>query len=147
MQTFLLFFSFSALCTMSKEVVFLPEMKERQSQIHSFKVAFSGLKILFQNERNFRIHCVFALLVIGAGIFFGISKAEWMIVLLLSGIVMAVEGLNTCVEYLCNLVSPNYHPLVKKIKDIAAGVVLLVAIVSVIIGCFIFLPYLMNYFV
>ncbi len=116
----------------------------KQSQIKSFAVAFRGLKILFANERNFRIHMAFAFLAVIAGIFFKIRSGEWIAVLLLIALVMAAEALNTCIEYICNYISPQYHPAIKTIKDIAAGAVLLCAIMAVIVGCIIFVPYILT---
>ena len=123
------------------------DKKKKQSQIQSFKVAFNGIKLLICEERNFQIHLFFAVLAIAACFFFGVTKSEWVTVLILIVLVLSAEAVNTCIEYLCNLVSPDYHPLVKKIKDISAGMVLMLAIVSVIVGCIMFVPYLLNWFI
>ncbi len=115
--------------------------------MRSFRVAFRGLKILFFNERNFRTHMIFAFLAIVACIIFQVTQTEWIHVILLIGMVLSVEGLNTCIEYICDLVSPEYNALVEKIKDVAAGVVMLTAFVAVIVGCIIFIPYLIDWFI
>lgn len=120
---------------------------KKQTQMQSFKMAFHGLAVLIKNERNFRIHLVLAFLVLAASALLGVSTTDWILVLLLIGVVLSAEAINTCVEYICDLVSPEYHPLVKKIKDIAAGVVVLNAIIAVVGGCVIFIPYLIRLFV
>ena len=124
----------------------MADKKKRQSQIQSFKVAFNGIKLLACEERNFQIHLFFTIVAIALCFFFGVTKNEWITVLMLIVLVLSAEAVNTCIEYICDLVSPDYHPLVKKIKDISAGMVLLFAILSVVIGCIIFIPYLINYF-
>ncbi len=115
---------------------------KKQSRLGSFGAAFRGLKILFLNEKNFRIHSVFALLAVAACAFLQVTATEWLIVLILIALVLSAEAINTCFEYLCDLVSPGYHPLVARIKDIAAGMVLFMAIIAVITGCIIFIPYI-----
>lgn len=119
---------------------------KKQSQIQSFRMAFQGLIVLLKNERNFRLHLIFALIALGVSAFFSISTAEWLLVLLLIGMVLSAEAVNTCIEYICDIVSPEYNPLVKKIKDIAAGVVMLNAFIAVVVGCVIFIPYLIRFF-
>jgi len=124
----------------------MEEKKRKQSQIQSFKTAFNGIKLLMCEERNFQIHLFFTVLAIASCFFFGVTKSEWITVLILIVLVLSAEAVNTCIECICNLVSPDYHPLVKKIKDISAGMVLMFAILSVIIGCILFIPYLLNWF-
>ena len=117
---------------------------KKQSQLKSFAVAFHGLKVVFLNERNFRFHLLIGILVIIAGFFFQVTVYEWIALLLMIAIVLCAEVLNTSIEYLCDFVSPEYHPSIKKIKDVAAAAVLLCAIISIIVGCIIFFPYLIN---
>jgi len=116
----------------------------RISPIKSFAVAFQGIWMLICNERNFRFHLFAAAAASFCCYFFKVEKSEWLIVLLLIGFVLCMEALNTAIEYFCDLVSPEYHPMVKKIKDISAACVLLSAIVAVIIGCIIFIPYIIG---
>jgi len=117
------------------------------STLKSFAVAFQGIWTLIRNERNFRFHLLASVTVIIAGFFFKIEKTEWLIIFLSIGLVLSVEALNTSIEYICDLVSPDYNPMVKKIKDVSAAAVLLVAIIAVIIGCIIFIPYIFNFFI
>ncbi len=123
--------------------VFMKGKKQAKiSQTKSFAVAFQGIWTLICSERNFRFHLFATVAVLSCCYFFEVEKSEWLIVLLLIGLVLCMETLNTAIEYLCDLVSPEYHPIVKKIKDISAAGVLLSAIVAVIAGCIIFIPYI-----
>lgn len=86
------------------------------------------------------VHCFAAVLVIIAGFIFKINATEWMIIAINIGMVIGFEMLNTSIERICNLVHPQHHPFVKTIKDVAAGAVLVVAIIAAVCGCIIFLP-------
>lgn len=108
--------------------------------LKSFVNAFRGLKDCLSHEKNFQIQYVIALLVVGAGIFFSLSAMEWMILLICFAIVLGFEIINSAIEKLCDLVCPEFNLTIKKVKDMCAGVVLLSAIISFIIGCIIFLP-------
>ncbi|MEA1886617.1 MAG: diacylglycerol kinase family protein [Bacteroidota bacterium] len=110
-------------------------------RLNSFRYAFKGLAQLVKKEHNFRIHLVITLLVVAAGILLNISAAEWLIITITIGIVLVAEGFNSAVERLCDIVSPREDKRIKTIKDILAAVVLISAIVAVIIGLVIFLPY------
>ena len=118
--------------------------RAKTSPMKSFAVAFQGIWILIRNERNFRFHLFATVIVLFCCYFFNVEKSEWLIVLLLIGLVLCMEALNTAIEYICDLVSPEYHPLVKNIKDISAAGVLLAVIVAAIAGCIIFIPYIIT---
>ena len=111
---------------------------EIQKRLDSFGYAFKGVKDLFLTQRNAQIHLTISIIVIVAAYFFNISKTEWLICILLIGLVLAAEAINTALEYLTDLVSPDYHELAGKSKDVAAAGVLLLAIVAAIIGVSIF---------
>ncbi|MBB6445988.1 undecaprenol kinase [Bacillus benzoevorans] len=87
-----------------------------------------------------RIHCTAAGLVILFGLYFQLSASEWIFILLAIGGMFSLELVNTAIERTVDLVTEEFHPLAKQAKDIAAGAVLVYAILSVIIGCIIFLP-------
>jgi len=108
--------------------------------------ALNGIKIGLVKELNLKIHLVATIIVIGAGFILKISTTEWMILVLCIGFVFSAELLNTAVELIADFISPAQHPDIGKIKDIAAGAVLIAAIVSVIVGILIFWPYLKMYF-
>ncbi|WP_340582351.1 diacylglycerol kinase family protein, partial [Staphylococcus aureus] len=85
-------------------------------------------------------HIVSAIIVILASYLTGLSRMEWYIVLLLIALMFALEMMNTAIERVVDLASPEIHPLAKQAKDIAAGAVLVFALFSAIIGLLIFLP-------
>jgi len=109
-------------------------------RLQSFGYAFRGIRDVFGSEANMKIHIGITILVILCGAFFEISLTEWMFCLLCIGLVVGAEMMNTAIENVVDLASPEQHPLAGKAKDIAAGAVLICAIVSVIIGLLIFLP-------
>ena len=112
--------------------------------IQSFKVAFEGLKVALYHERNFRIQVGVFIVVIIAGFLFQINSTEWIFILLCAAVVLSTELINSAIEKLCNHVTPEIHPLIKKIKDFSAAAVLVGTILSVIIGTIIFLPKMMK---
>ena len=113
------------------------KMKKR---IKSFGYAGKGISSVIKSEPNMKIHLFIGILVLICGLVFQISITEWLICLLCFGLVLGMEMMNTAIENLVNLVSPDQHPLAGKAKDIAAGAVLICAIISVIIGLMIFVP-------
>src|SRR5688572_10365929 len=113
-----------------------------KSFLKSFQFAARGLRMAFADERNLRIHTGVALTVIVAGIYFQITTQEWCILILCIGIVFGFELLNSAIENLTDLVSPQYQPLAGKVKDISAGAVLIVSVMALVIGLLIFCKYL-----
>ncbi|MFJ7735344.1 diacylglycerol kinase family protein [Lysinibacillus sp. NPDC097287] len=107
--------------------------------IRSFGYAFCGI-VTACKEQNFKSHIISAVIVLIAGFFTGLSRIEWFIVLILIALIFALEMMNTAIERVVDLASPNIHPLAKQAKDIAAGAVLVFAVFSAIIGLLIFLP-------
>lgn len=112
-------------------------MKKR---LHSFRYAFQGLADLFRSQPNAQIHAAAAVVAVCLGIFFQISRLEWAVIVLCIALVISLEALNTAIEHLTDLVSPNYHPLAGKAKDVAAAAVLIAAMGAAIAGGLIFLP-------
>lgn len=110
----------------------------------SFGYAFEGIWNGIRKERNMRIHCLAVILVTAAGTFFGLTAMEWCICLLLFGMVISLELVNTAVEAVVDLVTEEKKPLAKIAKDTAAGAVLFTAVMAVIIGCIIFIPHLLE---
>lgn len=106
----------------------------------SFKCAFEGLRYVFETQRNFRFHLVAALLVLLIAYWLEITPVGWAVLILTIGCVLVIEMLNTAVEVMVDLISPDFHPLAKTAKDLAAGAVLLVAITSVLVGIVILGP-------
>lgn len=113
--------------------------------INSFGYAFEGIKQAYLGEQNMRIHFFMASLVIIFGFFLKISYMEWLVCLLLIGLVIMAEFINTAVEYVVDLASPKVHPLAKAAKDTASAGVLMMAIISAVIGLIIFVPKLIVF--
>jgi len=106
----------------------------------SFRFAFSGLWYALRTQRNTRIHLTIAAAVVVLGLWLGLPLTQWAVLALTIGFVLVSEMLNTVAEMLVDLLSPGYHPLAKVIKDVTAGVVLLTAVVSVIVGLLVLGP-------
>jgi len=114
--------------------------------IAGFRYAFHGLWYALCTQRHARIHVLIAVLAIITGIILHISAVEFAIIFVAITGVFTTEMLNTVAELCVDLASPHYHPLAKIAKDVAAGAVLTNAILSIIIGLFIFLPHLVKAF-
>ncbi len=114
--------------------------RRKTALLHSFSFAFSGILHTIRHERNMKIHCTAAVLVIVFSFFFQLSAVEWLFILLAVGGVFSLELMNTAIERTVDLCTEDFHPLAKQAKDIAAGAVFVYAILSLIIGCIIFLP-------
>jgi diacylglycerol kinase len=110
--------------------------------IAGFEYAFKGLWYALRTQRNARIHIIVAILAILLGIALHISAVEFAMVFVAITSVFIAEMFNTVFELCVELTSPDYHPLAKIAKDVAAGAVLLSAMLSVVIGLFVFGPHL-----
>ena len=108
--------------------------------IKSFGYALSGIAYTAKTQMNFQIHMVAIVLVALAGWYFQLSSGDWLWIILAIGLVLVTELLNTAIEQLVNLVSPEFNILAGRVKDIAAGAVLIAAISSVAIAAIIFIP-------
>ncbi len=120
-------------------------MSTLKKRIDSFRFAFKGLADLFISQPNARIHGVATIIALILGGILGLSKIEWCLIILCIFAVLAAEAFNTALEYLTDLVSPEYHVLAGKTKDVAAAGVLLTAFGSFIIGTIIYLPKVLTY--
>mgnify|MGYP000547417159 CR=1 FL=1 len=115
------------------------KMEKKDPLYRSFGYAFQGI-FTVSGRTDMKIHCVAAVFVVIAGVILKISAIEWCICMVLFGLVMALEHVNTAVEAVVDMVTEEYHPLAKVAKDTAAGAVLIAAIMAAIAGCIIFLP-------
>ena len=113
-------------------------------RIKSFGNAFRGIFFAFKTQHNIWIHSLAIVVVVIAGFIFKLDVMEWGLVVLAIGLVLAAEMINTAMEWLIDLVSPDYSEKAGLIKDVAAGAVLIAAVISVIIGSIVFLPKLLN---
>jgi diacylglycerol kinase (ATP) len=106
--------------------------------IRSFKFAFRGLVYCVKNERNFRIHIMVSFYVIALSFFFSLTITEYAVLAITLGLVIVAEIVNTAMEVLVDIGSGGYNHLARIAKDIVAGMVLICAILSVVIGLLIF---------
>lgn len=111
-----------------------------RKRIQSFRYAFNGIRLLISGEHNAWIHCFATLCVVIAGLLLGLSRMEWIAIVIVIGAVLAAEAVNSAIEALADLVSPDYNEAIKRTKDLAAGAVLLMAIAAAIVGLMIFVP-------
>lgn len=109
-------------------------MIEVRKVLRSFRFAGQGIFDLFRYENNAKVHLLAAIAVIGVGFWLQLSALEWAIILTQIGLVWAAEAVNTAIEKLCDVVSPAHHPTIGKVKDMAAGAVLILTIMAVVIG-------------
>ncbi|WP_028295531.1 diacylglycerol kinase family protein [Olivibacter sitiensis] len=112
--------------------------------LRSFGFALDGIISAFKTQPNFRFHCVATLLVVILGVFLKISAFEWLWLALAIAMVLAAELLNTAIESLTDLASPNIHPLAKRAKDTAAAAVLVIAAFAIAVAAVILLPKLLS---
>lgn len=110
------------------------------SRVRSFRYAFQGIANFFQTQVNARIHLLAVVLITALGLWLELSAAEWADIILCMALVMVTEAINTALEYLVDLASPDYHPLAGKAKDVAAGAVLLSVLFCAVVWGLIFLP-------
>ena len=108
--------------------------------------AYRGIVLFIRTERNARIEIFIAILVIAFAIWLKVSFIELAIFLLCIGAVLTAEAFNSTVERMADFQSKEIHPDIRNIKDIAAGAVLIAAIVSAMIGLLIFVPALLEMF-
>lgn len=107
----------------------------------SFAYAFSGLRYLIRSQHNAWLHAVATCGVCVAGISMQISRYEWCLLILCMMAVWTAEAFNTAMECLTDLVSPEHHSLAGRVKDVAAGAVLIAAMAAAIVGAIVFIPY------
>ena len=102
--------------------------------IKSFGWAINGIRAVWQEEVNFRIEIIIAILVVAVGFYLNFTKLEWAFIVVSICAVISAEMVNTAIEDLCNKIEPNTNEIIGKIKDVMGGVVLVVCITSVVIG-------------
>ncbi len=113
-------------------------------RIASFGFAFKGIALVWKGT-NFRIQFVLMLLALILAYLLEFSTLEWVMVLGVSALVLSAEAFNTAIEYIVDFISPEHHPVAGKIKDIAAGAVLITALFAALIGAILYLPKLISY--
>ncbi|ASU33575.1 diacylglycerol kinase [Mucilaginibacter xinganensis] len=114
--------------------------------IRSFGYAFKGLAYATTSQLNFRIHLFATALALLLGYLLHIAAGEWQWIMLCITIVLVTEIFNTMIETLVDLVSPDYNEKAGRVKDMAAGAVVIAAAFALITGIIIFLPKLLLLF-
>lgn len=112
----------------------------------SFRFAFEGIWAGVKSETNWTIGIIEATVVIWAGFYLNISKSDWIIVVLLIGLVLYAELCNSAIEAIVDSFTPEEHPKAKLAKDFSAGSVVILIIAAAVVGIIIFWPYVSIYF-
>jgi diacylglycerol kinase (ATP) len=115
-------------------------------RVRSFRHAIAGILRMMRCQHNAWIHAAATLVVLIAALLLRVSAGDWCWIILAISIVWTAEALNTAFEFLADAASPEFHPLVRDAKDVAAGAVLLTAIAAAVIGIIIFWPYMAKLF-
>ncbi|MEZ4777379.1 MAG: diacylglycerol kinase family protein [Bacteroidia bacterium] len=115
-----------------------------RSRIRSFGYAFKGIATLFRTQANAQIHLLAVLVISLLGWYLGLNATEWCLILICMALVLVAEGMNTALEFLTDLVSPDPHPLAGKAKDVAAGAVLISVIFCAVVWGIIFIPKILT---
>ena len=121
--------------------------KEKKTVLGTFRNALNGIIYTYSVEINFKIHLLVAVLVVLFSYILELSKMEVIVCILLIGLVLAFELINTVVEMIVDMVEPHEDPLAGMIKDASSGAVLVIAVTSAVIGLIIFIPKLYMLFV
>ncbi len=116
-----------------------------RKRMKSFVYAFKGILAAYTSEHNLWIHSIAAALAIFLAFILDLSSMEWVVVILVIGLVFITEFINTAIEALVDLYTLEHTPLAGKIKDVAAAAVLLSAITAAIVGCIVFIPKILKF--
>jgi diacylglycerol kinase len=111
-----------------------------KARLNSIRHAWEGISQVIITQQNARIHTGFTLVVLVMGIILGINRIEWISLVFVVGLVWTAELMNTAIELIIDLVSPEHQPVAKSCKDVSAGAVLASVITSIIVGILIFGP-------
>ena len=123
----------------------VPRVETRQrfgisERLRSFRYALRGIGVMLRTQHNAWVHVLATLAALVAGLLLQISTSEWLAIILAVVAVWTAEAFNTALEFLCDVASPEFHPMVERAKDVAAGAVLIAAIGAVCIGLLVFAP-------
>lgn len=117
---------------------------EFTGRLRSVRYALAGIWTMLRSQHNAWIHAAASVAVVLAGLGLGLNRAEWCGIVLALVAVWTAEALNTAFEFLCDVASPEFHPMVKQSKDVAAGAVLLAAAGAVAVGLLVFTPHILR---
>ena len=107
--------------------------------------ALQGAVQFFSRQRNAKIQTVIGITAILLGFVVSITPYQWLLVLFCIGLVISLEMINSAIEIFCDMVTTDFHPKIRIIKDVAAGAVLVASLASLVIGLIIFIPALTNF--
>ena len=124
----------------------MPNRFSIAKRVKSFHYAIRGVILMLRSQHNAWIHAMATLLVLFFGFYFHLAPAQWCMLVLAIMAVWTAEALNTALEFLADVASPEIHPLVEKAKDVAAGAVLISAIGAVVIAILVLGPHFYNLF-
>ena len=113
------------------------------ARLRSFTYAGRGLRTMLVSQHNAWIHGGATLIALSSGVLLAVDRSEWMALILAIVAVWSAEAINTAFEFLCDVASPDFHPLVEKAKDVAAGAVLVTALGALAIAALVFVPHLL----
>ena len=113
--------------------------------LRSARFASQGVIQFFSQQRNAKLQTAIGITAIILGFIVSITPYQWLLVLFCIGLVISLEMLNSAIEIFCDMVTTDFHPKIKIIKDVAAGAVLVASIASLVIGLVIFIPALTNF--
>ncbi len=116
-----------------------------KERFKSFIPAFKGIKYAFIYEHNLRIHVFFAIFVVFLSLWLNLSAVEWSVLIVCIGMVFGAEIFNTALEQLVNFISPGYHEVAGRIKDLAAAAVLVFTLMAILTGMLILIPKLYQF--
>lgn len=111
-----------------------------RARIASFRYAFTGLAVLLGSQVNARLHLLASLAVIAAGLWCGLGRVDWALLVTAISVVWVAEALNTAIEFLADATISYPHPLVARAKDVAAAGVLIAAVAASLLGALVFVP-------
>jgi len=111
-------------------------------RLKSISFALSGIGAMLRTQHNARIHLAATIVVVVAALWFQVAREEWVWLVFAMIAVWTAEALNTAFEFLCDVASPEFHPLVKEAKDVAAAAVLIASMGAAVVGAVVFVPHL-----
>ena len=117
-----------------------------RGRLRSIKFAIRGMWLLITTEDSIKAQLFFAIIATILGFYFNISTTEWMLQIIIIGIVLVAEALNTAIEKVADFIHPDYHEKIGFIKDIAAGAPSFAAFTALIIACIIYIPKISQIF-
>ncbi len=110
----------------------------------SFRYAVKGMIKTLREEQNLHIQSAAAIIVVAMGVYFGLSRLEWIALILVIGLVIIMEVVNSAIERVTDVLKPRLNTYVKEIKDIMAAAVMLASIIAVLVGLIVFTPYISS---